>query len=99
MTRISFLVRLELIVWWQTPASNGTKTEAVFIRYLQYGINCHKFYLCLGRSVRGFLFQSRVLLSHLCMVTSAEIQNPSFCNRRSSILSEERLFVLFNLFN
>ena len=51
------------------------------MKYLSYGINYHKVYLCLGRFVRCFLFQSCVLLSPLWMVTSVEIQNLSFCNK------------------
>ena len=75
---------------------SGQKWKQYFIKYLQYRINYHKVFLCLVRSVRCFLFQSCVLLSPLCMVTSAEIQNLSFCNKRLSILSGERLLVLFN---
>ena len=43
------------------------------MKYLLYGIIYRNVYLCLGRSLRRFLFQSCVLLIPLCMVTSVKI--------------------------
>ena len=66
------------------------------MKYLSNPVKYHKVYLCLGRSVQRFLFQSCVLLSPSSMVTSNEIQNLSFYNNRLSKSSGEKLFLLFN---